>query len=97
MTDLKEKVNTLICILKEENKFIREKLSNIEELKILNINRLSSSQENINNHIIKLSNLELDKEYNSNFKITYIKKLIILYIIIYKKKIELYLMLLMDF
>lgn len=25
MTDLKEKVNTLICILKEENKFIREK------------------------------------------------------------------------
>lgn len=43
-------------------------LSNIEELKILNINRLSSSQENINNHIIKLSNLELDKEYNSNFK-----------------------------
>ncbi|MEL3747831.1 hypothetical protein [Staphylococcus haemolyticus] len=43
MTDLKEKVNTLICILKEENKFIREKvllLSNIEELKILNINRL---------------------------------------------------------
>ena len=40
-------------------------LSNIEELKILNINRLSSSQENINNHIIKLSNLELDKEYNS--------------------------------
>ena len=44
MTDLKEKVNTLICILKEENKFIREKvllLSNIEELKILNINRLS--------------------------------------------------------
>ncbi|WP_180540254.1 hypothetical protein [Staphylococcus haemolyticus] len=71
MTDLKEKVNTLICILKEENKFIREKvllLSNIEELKILNINRLSSSQETINNHIIKLSNLELDQEYNSNFK-----------------------------
>ncbi|MEN2036897.1 AAA family ATPase [Staphylococcus haemolyticus] len=29
---------------------------------------MSSSQENINNHIIKLSNLELDKEYNSNFK-----------------------------